>query len=216
MEPAKEEEYRRFHRSSAAERAGRWRRAPRGAGRQAKGPAACGLVSRYSRAGGDGRGDRAGQPGFLPDAGPVSAGRNRVSRSSISRNPVWSRARGRRVGHPLTRPRSAAGNRACGQASWLMAVDGVPPPSRSRRGGSGDAGHTPPSWRWQGDAPAGGRLANYSGGTAPDLHRISFSARRAARYRHRSRRQGRRATGRTGRLRATDRQVWIRLLMRLS
>ena len=55
------------------------------------------------------------------------------------------------------------------QASWLMADSDVPPPSHPPAAGSGllfTSGTCP-----------GGRLTNYSGGTAPDSHRISFSAR---------------------------------------
>ena len=55
------------------------------------------------------------------------------------------------------------------RGSWLMADSDAPPPSHPLAAGSGLLITQVTRY--------GGRLANYSGGTAPDLHRISFSAR---------------------------------------
>ena len=88
--------------------------------------------------------------------------------------------------HLLTLPRSAV-KTYLRQASWLMATSDVPPPSH-------------PIWAVAYSSASlrtltGGRLTNYSGGTAPDSHRISFSAR-SPRFHNLSRNRGSRATGR--------------------
>ena len=95
------------------------------------------------------------------------------SRASYRNYPVEtaSPAVGSRPGvcrHLLTLPRSAA-KTYLRQASWLMATSDVPPPSHPIRA----VAYSSASLR----TLTGGRLTNYSGGTAPDSHRISFSAR---------------------------------------
>ena len=88
--------------------------------------------------------------------------------------------------HLLTLPRSAA-KTYLRQASWLMATSDVPPPSHPIRAVAEQSA----SLR----TLTGGRLTNYSGGTAPDSHRISFSAR-LPRFHDFPKNRGSRATGR--------------------
>ena len=88
--------------------------------------------------------------------------------------------------HLLTLPRSAV-KTYLRQASWLMATSDVPPPSHPIRA----VAYSSASLR----TLTGGRLTNYSGGTAPDSHRISFSAR-SPRFHNLSKNRGSRATGR--------------------
>ena len=74
------------------------------------------------------------------------------------------------TGIPPTRSTEVQLDHTRWQASWLMADSDAPPPSHSPEASSG--------WRFASDGTrTRGRLANYSGGTAPDSHRISFSAR---------------------------------------
>ncbi len=88
--------------------------------------------------------------------------------------------------HLLTLPRSAV-KTYLRQASWLMATSDVPPPSHPIRAVAYSSASV--------GTLTGGRLTNYSGGTAPDSHRISFSARLPQFYNF-SKNRGSRATGR--------------------